>query len=231
MVAIVLLPGMDGSGDFFAELTSALKTKSVVVSYPVDRPLGYSELTELVRAALPTDEPFILLAESFSGPIAIALASERLPQLRALVLVCSFARLPELPLHAMLKKVATRVPVWRVPVSLAARVLLGRYRSTAIEARLKRAIRLVSPAVWRARIRAAFAADETSSLFRIQVPLLYLRASEDKVMLPAASAAIARHVPTAKVVEIEGPHFLLQAKPRESAAVVEAFCKEHGLTL
>ncbi len=32
---------------------------------------------ELVRAALPAGEPYILLGESFSGPIALALAAER----------------------------------------------------------------------------------------------------------------------------------------------------------
>lgn len=228
---VVLLPGMDGSGEFFADFTSALQAKSTVVSYPADRPLAYDELTQLVRATLPTDRPFMLLAESFSGPIAIALAAESPAQLCAVVLVCSFARLPELPFLSFLKRVAAVVPVWRAPTSLAAHALLGRFRSGVIEDKLKKAVRTVSDDVWKARIRAALTADQTSALSRIRVPLLYLRASEDRVIFPAASEMISERVPRAKVVEIEGPHFLLQAKPRESVAAIRAFADEHGLVL
>ena len=231
MVAIVLLPGMDGSGTLFADFIVELKAKSMVVSYPTDQLLGYSELREFVRSRLPEDEPFVLLGESFSGPIAISLASERLPQLRAVILVCSFARLPDFLLSELLQKLTSVLPFWRAPSSLVARVLLGRFRSAPVEAVLKRAMKAVAPKVWRARLSAIFAVDETSSLCRIEVPVLYLRASKDRVVFPSASELISDHVPRSKVVEVEGPHFLLQAKPRESAAAVRAFANEHGLAL
>lgn len=69
------------------EFTSKLKARSVIVSYPPDQSLGYRDLAHLVRSRLPKDEPFILLAESFSGPIALALAADPPPQLKALILV------------------------------------------------------------------------------------------------------------------------------------------------
>ena len=65
MVAGVLLPGMDGSGALFDEFVSELQSKSIVISYP-DQPFGYEELEQHVRSRLPIDEPFMLLAESFS---------------------------------------------------------------------------------------------------------------------------------------------------------------------
>jgi pimeloyl-[acyl-carrier protein] methyl ester esterase len=231
VVAIVLLPGMDGSGTLFADFISALKMRSKVVSYPTDQPLGYDELKEFVRSFLPSDEQFILLGESFSGPIAISLASERLPQLRAVVLICSFARLPDLPLSWLLKRLGSALPFWRAPSPLVARVLLGRFRSAPIEAVLKRAIHAVPPQVWKVRLSAVLAVDEKSSLCRIQVPVLYLRASKDRVVFPSASEVISEYAPGTKVVEIEGPHFLLQAKPQESAVAVRAFANEHGLAL
>lgn len=231
MVAIVLLPGMDGSGELFADFISALQAKCVVVPYPADRPLEYDALAELVRASLPSDEPFILLGESFSGPIAIALASEPPPQLRAVVLVCSFARLPVFPFHSILKRIAANLPVWRAPMSLVSRVLLGRFSSPAIEAKLKGAMRLVVPEVWRARVRAILTVDKTPAVSRIRVPLLYLRASEDRLIFPSASVVISERTPRAKVVELEGPHFLLQAQPEKSAVVIKAFASEHGLAL
>ena len=68
---------MDGSGSLFVEFIASLGlgVEAIVVSYPTDRPLGYPELETLVRAALPTQRPFVLVGESFSGPIAISLAA------------------------------------------------------------------------------------------------------------------------------------------------------------
>jgi pimeloyl-ACP methyl ester carboxylesterase len=100
-----------------------------------------------------------------------------------------------------------------------------------MEAKLEQAIRVVSSEVWKARLSAVLAVDTTASLCLIRLPVLYLRASEDRVVFSSASAVISKHLRGMKVVEIEGPHFLLQAKPRESAAAVRAFANEHGLAL
>jgi pimeloyl-ACP methyl ester carboxylesterase len=53
----------------------------------VDQALRYDELLPLVLEHLPTDRPFVVLGESFSGPLAIRIAAVRPPCLRALVLV------------------------------------------------------------------------------------------------------------------------------------------------
>ena len=42
-----------------------------IISYPLNRPLSYSELKYLVEMALVGEEDIILIAESFSGPIGI----------------------------------------------------------------------------------------------------------------------------------------------------------------
>lgn len=91
----VLLPGMDGIGRFrgFKEALGG-ETDCLALSYPPDVPLGYDALTTRAREALPRDTDYILVAESFSGPIAIRLAAERPPGLRALVLAASFCRSP-----------------------------------------------------------------------------------------------------------------------------------------
>jgi pimeloyl-[acyl-carrier protein] methyl ester esterase len=61
---LVLLPGMDGSGELFApllkELPAWLETR--VVRYP-SQPMRYPELLDVVIRALPTDRPYCLLAE------------------------------------------------------------------------------------------------------------------------------------------------------------------------
>ena len=71
-MTLVLLPGMDGTGQLFAPFLAALgpEFRTRVVSYPVDQPLGYAELELLARAAIPARGPYVILGESFSGPIA-----------------------------------------------------------------------------------------------------------------------------------------------------------------
>ena len=78
MTALVLLPGMDGTGDLFAPLLSALPPalRTIVVRYPCDRPLAMPNWRR-TRARAPQDQPFVLLGESFSGPIAAAIAARR----------------------------------------------------------------------------------------------------------------------------------------------------------
>jgi pimeloyl-[acyl-carrier protein] methyl ester esterase len=62
------------------------------VAYPVDRPLGYVELEGLVRAALPTGRPYVMLGESFSGPIAIRVAADAPAGMVGVVLCVTFAK-------------------------------------------------------------------------------------------------------------------------------------------
>ena len=74
---LLLLPGMDGTGRLFGPLLRALPPalSPVVVAYPVDQPYGYAELLPLVEAAAPAGAEFVVLGESFSGPLALLLAS------------------------------------------------------------------------------------------------------------------------------------------------------------
>jgi pimeloyl-ACP methyl ester carboxylesterase len=229
MACLVLLPGMDGTGTLFSEFISALPkvTDVRIVAYPPDRPLGYAELEAHVLGRLPT-QPFILVGESFSGPIAIAVAAAAPPQLRGVVLVCSFAKAPMPPLVGAL---ASYLPLWRAPAMLANAVLMGRYSTPSNRERLSAAMHKVSAQTWRARLRAVHTVDVTRQLQAAKVPILYLRASGDRLVRRSAWHLINRLLPSAQLAELEGPHFLLQAKPVESAARIAAFAREAGLAL
>ena len=93
---VVLLPGLEGTGRLFARFlaaaTGALDLR--VVRYPSDRVLRYAALMGLVRKQLPREERWALLAESFSGPLALRLAAEAPPGLGAVALAASFHRQP-----------------------------------------------------------------------------------------------------------------------------------------
>lgn len=223
----MLLPGMDGTGLLLEPFVAALgqEFNVQVMRYPTDVPLDYAELEALCRAALPREEPFILLGESFSGPIAVALAATHSPQLKGLILSCTFVRNPR-PIFAPLRTLVGLLPVSLAPMRVLCHLLLGRFSNPGLRALLEQAITQVSPAALRARLRAVLSVDVSVKLAAVKVPSLYLRATHDQVVPPSASALIAKLSPHTQIVEMDGPHCLLQTNPSGAAQIVAAFIRQ-----
>jgi pimeloyl-ACP methyl ester carboxylesterase len=223
---LVLLPGLDGTGRLLRNFRDAIgaHTTTILVSYPTVRMLDYAALEAFVRSRLPRRKPFVLLAESFSGPIAIGIAANRPAGLRGLILACSFARNP-IPMLAPLGPLIRLLPIRWAPVGLLAWPTLGRYATPTLRSELADALRRVSPSVIRKRLRLVVDVDVSPLLDRVAVPILYLRASEDRLVPRSGSYALAA-MPHVRFVEVEGPHFLLQANPSAAAAHVQEFLRE-----
>jgi pimeloyl-[acyl-carrier protein] methyl ester esterase len=224
VAALVLLPGMDGSGDLFAGFIAALgdRITPLVLSYPADQILSYEGLADFARKQLPDDQPYVLLGESFSGPVAIALAAERPPGLRGLILCCTFARNP-VPLFRHCASLISFLPVSSRLSGLALPFLLGHHATPALRQALRSALDRLQPAVLRARMRAVLAVDYTAQLCKVAVPVLYLQAAQDRVVPRASACLIASLLPSVSVVAIPGPHLLLQAAPVQAASAVRQF--------
>lgn len=226
MVALVLLPGLDGTGLLFADFATSFgpEVKVIVAAYPKDIPLDYSELEPIARSFLPQDQPFFLLAESFSGPIGISISASAPPGLLGLVLCCSFASNP-VPALALSRPLLGIVPLSVLPIPLLGFFLLGRFASPARLGALAKALALVSAPVLRARARAVLAVDVSGLLPMVRVPVLYLRASEDRVVSRSSSDLVAAMAPQCEVVDFIAPHFLLQVSPSRVATDVTEFMK------
>lgn len=222
---LVLLPGMDGTGDLFQPLIEAFgdRVRVQVLWYPVDQPLGYDGLEALVRPQLPAGERFVLLGESFSGPLAVSIGARAPAGLAGVVLCCTFVRNPR-PGLAWMAPLAPWVPFDRLPTAPAVSALLGRDGTPALRRALDAAIRRVSGEVMRARLRAVLAVDAAEALAAVTVPAFSLRASEDHVVPAAASVAL-QHGQNVTEQFLGGPHCLLQAAPAESAAVLLNFLR------
>lgn len=221
---LVLLPGMDGTGTLFEPLRLALDLSLPVqvLDYPADQVLDYAALVQRVWQQLPTDRPFVLLGESFSGPVAVSIAARRPARLQGLVLCCSFVRNPR-PALAPLAPLFGLLPMGRLPFWPMDALLLGGFSTPSLRQALAAAIAQVAPPVLQARLQEVIAVDASRALSETSVPVLYLRASRDR-LVPASAAALVRQLrPDARLVEIDGPHCLLQASPREAAAQLQAF--------
>ena len=225
MPHLLILPGLDGTGTLHANFAAACAPAFSTVhtiAYPPDQCLGYEALTQLVRAQLPTNAPFVLLAESFSGPIGMAIAANAPANLQGLVLSTSFASspLPTLQAFAGLLRFA---PVRALPTSLIAPWLLGRWRNQALVAALDDALHRVQPQVLQCRAMAAIRAPHAAP--RIRCPMLYLRAQQDRVIPRSAADQLLPHYPQLHIVDLDGPHLLLQTQPQQAADAVAHFAR------
>jgi pimeloyl-ACP methyl ester carboxylesterase len=224
---LVLLPGLDGTGKLFAAFLEALDlgVSARVVPYPPDVPLGYGELEPLVRAALPTQGPFVLLGESFSGPLAIRIAARPPPGLAGLILCVTFASNPY-PDLAWARRLAAFLPLKSLPRWIRAPLMWGSASPSKAPRQSERAMAGIAASVIRRRIAALLAVDETSSLADIAVPTLVLCATHDRVVSNAATMRIMHGIPHAQRVDVDGPHLLLQTRPQECADAVLKFIRE-----
>jgi pimeloyl-[acyl-carrier protein] methyl ester esterase len=223
---LILLPGLDGTGDFFEPLQEALgdSIPTRVARYPLDGGYDYASCLELVRNKLPADTPYVLLGESFSGPIAISLAAEAPPGLAGLILSSTFAVNPR-PRLSIVRPLLPYLPFHGTGVSvrLSRFLVLGRWITPALRELHQRILASVPPQTVRHRLETVADCDVRDALARVRVPILCLVPRYDRLVPRAALRSIRACAPAARVVELDTPHCLLQCAPREAAATILEF--------
>src|ERR1700733_6187925 len=207
MTKLVVLPGLDGTATLHAQFVEAVRPsfdRVAVVAYPSDQIMSYRELEEFARDSLPQDK-FILLGESFSGPIAISLAASKPQGLIGVVLSTTFARRP-LPFLSGFAGLVRVAPIHSFPDWMLAYLLLGPWSTPELVSSIQRALGDVAPEVLRARVAASMRVDVSAHLTEIDVPILYLRATNDRLLPSTAAQEIAAKARELSVREVRGPH-------------------------
>jgi len=222
---VIVLPGLDGTGELLDVFAAALAPEfdAQIIPYPSDQMLGYADLTQLVIAAMPGKEPFLLVAESFSGPIALRLAATRPDNLAGLVLCASFAKAPLRRLFSpfVLGRLMRHFPIQRVPTRMMMPMLMGKWSSPDWRRRVQASLSGVARNVIGHRLREVLRVDETRSLGHGTCPLLYLRALHDRLVPVRCRDTIVSVRSDTVCVDVDGPHFLLQAQPGQCAALIK----------
>lgn len=225
MLPVVMLPGLDGTGLLSAHFVEAMQARGQqmqVLPLPLQGPQDYATLASILGPQLPAS-PFVLLAESFAGPLAIELAAAGLPGLRGLILSTTFARRP-VPLPAASARMLA--PAWPLPpLALMARLLLGQWRTRANLRELGQAITQVPAAILRQRAATTLQADVRALLPELVLPTLCLHGRQDRLLWPPSVAELQALLPDARHVSLEGPHLLLQARADAAAAEVAAWMR------
>lgn len=222
----LLLPGMDGTGELFAPFVAHLPERfhPVVVRFPVDQPLGYAALEERVlRERVPKDRPWAMIAESFSGPLALRIAAKKPPGLVAVVLVATFVRNPvwwfPRGLRFLVGGWLFRFPM---PDVMVRRNLTGG-KNPELSRAIRTAVRQVKPHVMAARARDILAVDVRQELRQCPVPILYLAGLRDRIVSPRTASQWQTIRPDLRVVTLDAPHLVLQTRAEEAARVIGEF--------
>ncbi|MDH5786311.1 MAG: lysophospholipase [Chromatiales bacterium] len=220
---IFFLPGMDGTGDLFEplirELGSELELR--VISYPHDVALSYGQLVDVVRAQLPEEKAFILVAESFSGPIGYVIASDAPDNLKGVVFLATFLGPPN-----RVVRLINRLPLallFRMPLPtiLVKWFLLGWGATEALVTAFRRSL---------GRVTAEVLASRVSEMSRLKggtvpvtVPCAYISPTKDRLVPRDRVNEFLEVAPGIEVVAIEGPHCIAQTRPRECAEVIKRY--------
>ena len=223
---LVLLPGLDGTGSLFAPLLANLPETlvPVVVKYPPDQVLYYEQLFPYIREVMPWNEPYILLAESFSGPLAIKFAAEQPENIHALVLVSSFFSKIDAP-GASWTSFFTKEKWFEraTPDSAIKQLVTGGVGDGTLLSSIKQAIHTVKPEVLAHRVRLMFEIDFSNALNELRAPLLCLAGAQDKLSAPQAVQNLLAAKENSKCVTLNTAHLLLQTQPKEALQAIQDF--------
>jgi pimeloyl-[acyl-carrier protein] methyl ester esterase len=227
---IVLLPGMDGSGELLRGLAGVFPAglEAETLWYPADRWMNYAELAGTLRGAIPVDEPFVLVAESFGTPLAILIAALDPPNLKGLVLSAGFATSPvrgwRRTLAWDLVPVLSHVSAPRFAVR---RWLVGDTAPRALVESVRHAVSWVTPQVLCKRVREMLNVEVRAELARVSVPVLYLQPGKERLVSSLCIDEMLAVKP-GRVVTIDAPHMLLECEPVPVAEVIAGFVAEIG---
>jgi pimeloyl-ACP methyl ester carboxylesterase len=221
------MPGLDGTGKLFEPFIQQLPADIPVktVCYPNDRTLSLHDYALIVSRCLPPG-PVILLAESFSGLVALTLLAEHPKSVQGIIFCGAFAESPRpflLRLSPLLKFAG---PLMRAaPAYLFRQFCLGMTATAQQLVWLRCVLAEVQPAVLAHRL-GMVSAHNSIRHGCYDLPCFYIQASADR-LVPAQSAQwFSKQFKSYELITIEGPHFLLQARAQECAAQVTAIYRK-----
>lgn len=223
---------MDGTGNLFKDLIEALPSdmEATVIRYPKDRIQSYVQLLQLLELSLPSSAPFVLVAESFSTPLAIQWSATSRANLKGLVICAGFAASPLRGwlrhLCLLLSPIAFSV---HPPDIAIEHFLVGRTASKSVIIGVKQAIASVSPKVLVARFRSALTCDARSALSAVDAPILLIGATEDELIGSKCMKEMRDLRPDAAVEMISGPHLLFQVRARTSAEAIAKYARQFSI--
>jgi pimeloyl-[acyl-carrier protein] methyl ester esterase len=225
---LVLLPGLDGTGDLFQPLLNEIQEdiNVFVVRYPSKRLLTYWQLVNYVAEQLPKNNPLIILAESFSGPLAVDLFSSTHQNVKGVIFCATFAKVPR-PFLLQLAKILPLSAILGLPIphSMIRFFCVGKEAPDSLITQFQAVLHKVEPLILTQRLKMLANVNVISALTHIKIPCCYIQATDDRLVPSNNIKPFQTILPHLIIHKINGPHFILQAKPVACAKAIKEFLK------
>ena len=225
---LIFLPGLDGTGISFEPLGQLLPqdVNVIILKYPTDRLLSFEETVQCAKDQIPGNgKEAIVLAESFSGPVAIALIGSGLLKAKCLILCSTFARSPRPALLRILSflplEVLAGLPLPRL---LLKYVVEGGEEAADVFLSMWQRVKALVPAIVLVhRLNVIRKLDVREWLPKLTIPCCYIQSTSDWSVPASSLSDFTEAVSDLRVKRIRGPHFILQAQPRASLSAINNF--------
>ena len=225
-IELVFLPGLDGTGLSYGPLGEAMpgNIRVTVVTYPTDQKLSFMELVQCAYEQLPRNQPLVLIAESFSGPITISLASSFPSNIKGIVFCATFIKFARpfllgptkyIPFEFILSK--------RMPGFLLYFLVGGKPFSDKLTPLFRQLEKLINPEVIAHRIRMLKNIDATADARTLTLPCCYIQGLQDKLIPARCIIPFKKYLSNFIVKSVDGPHGILQAQPELCAQIIMEF--------
>jgi len=220
---LILLPGLDGTGELFYPLTSLLKNYDLqIITYPDNKKMSYAKLIMLVKNQLPKEEEYIIVAESFSGVIAYNIALEKPNNLKFIVFVATFIENPRPILSKFipigLLKFLLSLPLFDITIK---KILLNSNASKKLIILVKNTINNIKSDILYFRLLQIINLKQVSQ--KISIESIYLQASKDYLVPKSAYNVFQKYIPNIHFYEVIGSHLLLQSNPKECIEIINKY--------
>jgi pimeloyl-[acyl-carrier protein] methyl ester esterase len=221
-VRVLLLPGLDGTGKLFSRFVRMQPPSfsCEVVAYDE----SFAELDDYIKiitGRLSTEAKTVLIAESFSGPIAAHVASLYRERVAGIVLAASFVTSP----HPALLNLVSAMPTpafSTMRATLINHFCVNGVRDKTVIEDASVIVSALESAVIKRRLMLLGSVAKLK-LAPIDIPVLSIRAMQDRLITKAATSSIANTFPKTISIDVDSPHFLLQARPEECWRHIEKF--------
>jgi pimeloyl-ACP methyl ester carboxylesterase len=221
----VFLPGLDGTGLLLEKVVAraAASAPCTLVRYPTELKGSYQDYVGIVEAAIGCEQPVVLIAESFSGPVAVRLAQAH-PNIKAVVLSGSFVSHPRSKLlRHLLPLLQLCLALNRTSSFFIRWLLAGMDAPAELVHTVADAGRRVPASVLSHRLRLALTCNESAAFKALSTPTLLLISAQDRLIPARYSQRLRMFRPKAPVHFFQSPHLILERQPDKAIACISEF--------
>ena len=228
---LIFLPGLHGTAELFEDLIDHLNLldlnfRSTLISYPTDLDQSYQALFRWLCSHIALDQQnsdakTVIIAESFSTPLALKLADKFPQQISAVVIAGGFCASPANPGFAILPL----RPLFMLspPRSVVRQLLTGPKSSSKLVDKVRSVAKQVPSNLLTQRIRSVLTLEEEQTPILPNTPVLLLQAQHDAIIPWDTQNQLEQHLPHAQSHWLDSPHLLLQVHPKTCASHIVEF--------